>query len=88
MIERLKEHCIGTRGLARVAYYVVNEQDRERTDTDVVVWHTFGVTHIVRPEEWPVMPVESTSFWLIPAGFFDGNPALDVPPGPCHTVSP
>ncbi len=58
--------------------------DRSIVDTDVVVWHTFGVTHIVRPEEWPVMPVESTGFWLVPTGFFDGNPSLDVPPGHCH----
>ncbi len=54
--------------------------DRSLVETDLVVWHTFGVTHIVRPEEWPVMPVERTGFALIPAGFFDGNPALDLPP--------
>jgi primary-amine oxidase len=54
--------------------------DRSLVQTDLVVWHTFGVTHIVRPEEWPVMPVERTGFALIPAGFFDGNPALDLPP--------
>ncbi len=52
-------------------------------DTDVVVWHTFGVTHIPRPEDWPVMPVEYTGFSLIPFGFFDRNPTLDVPP-PTH----
>ena len=34
-----------------------------------------------RPEDWPVMPVDRVSFWLKPAGFFDRNPALDVPPG-------
>ncbi|MCU1457065.1 MAG: primary-amine oxidase [Actinomycetia bacterium] len=48
--------------------------------TDVVVWHTFGVTHIPRPEDWPVMPVEYTGFQLVPVGFFDRNPALDVSP--------
>jgi len=26
------------------------------------------------------MPVERTGFWLIPVGFFDRNPALDIPP--------
>jgi len=31
--------------------------DRSLVDTDLVLWHTFGVTHIVRPEQWPVMPV-------------------------------
>ncbi|HUV11728.1 MAG TPA: tyramine oxidase, partial [Acidimicrobiia bacterium] len=62
--------------------------DRSVTDTDVVLWYTFGVTHFVRPEDWPVMPVEYTGFLLSPMGFFDRNPALDVPPtsgeGSCH----
>jgi primary-amine oxidase len=64
------------------------EADRSLTDTDVVLWYTFGVTHFVRPEDWPVMPVEYTGFLLAPFGFFDRNPALDVPPASssasCH----
>ena len=56
-------------------------QDRSVVDTDIVVWHSFGVTHIPRPEDWPVMPVEYSGFSLIPFGFFDRNPALDVPTG-------
>jgi Copper amine oxidase, enzyme domain len=42
----------------------------------------------IRPEDWPVMPVDTVSFWLEPGGFFGRNPALDVPPtanGHCHT---
>ena len=54
--------------------------DRSLVDTDIVAWHTFGVTHIPRPEDWPVMPVEYCGFHLIPTGFFDANPALDIPP--------
>ena len=27
--------------------------DRSLVDEDVVVWHTFGSTHIPRPEDWP-----------------------------------
>jgi primary-amine oxidase len=46
---------------------------------DVVVWYTLGVTHIPRPEEWPVMPVTHVGFKMIPGGFFARNPALDVP---------
>ena len=57
-------------------------QDRSLVDTDIVLWHSFGVTHIPRPEDWPVMPVEYTGFSLIPVGFFDRNPALDVPATP------
>jgi len=61
-------------------------QDRPVVDRDIVVWHTFGVTHVPRPEDWPVMPVEYTGFMLVPHGFFERNPALDVPPPPaCHT---
>ena len=61
--------------------------DRALENTDVVLWHTFGVTHIARPEDWPVMPVEYTGFSLKPDGFFDRNPALDVPPSPDHCSS-
>jgi len=64
------------------------EADRSVADTDIVLWYTFGVTHFVRPEDWPVMPVEYTGFLLSPVGFFDRNPSLDVPPtssaGSCH----
>jgi primary-amine oxidase len=60
--------------------------DRSIEDTDVVLWYVFGIHHITRPEDWPVMPVDTVSFWLKPFGFFARNPALDVPPtdGACH----
>ena len=56
-------------------------QNRSIENTDVVLWYVFGIHHITRPEDWPVMPVDKVSFWLKPFGFFDRNPALDVPPG-------
>ena len=64
--------------------------DRPLDGEDVVVWYTFGTHHIVRPEDWPVMPVGHIGFMLKPSGFFDGNPALDTPPsaaggGHCHS---
>jgi len=62
--------------------------DRPIENTDVVLWYVFGIHHITRPEDWPVMPVDVVSFWLKPFGFFDRNPALDVvgsPPDACHT---
>ena len=51
---------------------------------DVVVWYTLGVTHIPRPEEWPVMPV---THWvqMIPGGFFSRNPGAGRP-GSCIAV--
>ncbi|TMR94909.1 primary-amine oxidase [Nonomuraea basaltis] len=45
----------------------------------LVVWHTFGLTHAPRLEDWPIMPVDYTGFKLKPVGFFDRNPTLDVP---------
>jgi len=61
-------------------------QDRSIVDRDIVVWYTFGLTHVPRPEDWPVMPVEYTGFLLVPVGFFERNPALDVPPPTaCHS---
>jgi primary-amine oxidase len=44
-----------------------------------VIWYTLGVTHIPRPEEWPIMTVHPAGFRLVPDGFFDHNPAADVP---------
>jgi primary-amine oxidase len=59
--------------------------DRPLEGTDVVVWYTFGAHHVARPEDWPVMPVQYVGFHLQPTGFFDGNPALDVPAADtCH----
>ncbi|MBV9366002.1 MAG: primary-amine oxidase [Solirubrobacterales bacterium] len=55
-------------------------QNRSIENADVVLWYVFGIHHIPRPEDWPVMPVDTVSFWLKPVGFFDRNPALDVPP--------
>jgi primary-amine oxidase len=55
-------------------------QNRPIENTDVVLWYVFGIHHITRPEDWPIMPVDTISFWLKPFGFFDRNPALDVPP--------
>ena len=33
----------------------------------------------MRPEDFPVMPVESAGFTLKPVGFFRGNPGIDIP---------
>ncbi|MEV4735231.1 MULTISPECIES: primary-amine oxidase [unclassified Microbacterium] len=55
------------------------QDDRGLDGEDIVLWHTFGLTHIPRPEDWPVMPVDHTGFTLSPYGFLDANPALDVP---------
>jgi len=58
--------------------------DRDIDGADIVVWHTFGPTHVPRLEDWPVMPVARCGFTLKPTGFFDRNPTLDVPPPSPH----
>ncbi len=54
-------------------------RDRPLVDSDLVVWYTFGHTHVPRTEEWPVMPAHKIGFMLKPDGFFEQNPALGIP---------
>ena len=61
--------------------------NRSIDETDVVLWYTLGSLHPVRLEDWPVMPVQYAGFMLQPFGFFDANPALDVPPMHGHGVN-
>jgi primary-amine oxidase len=62
-----------------IAHWI--KQNRNIQDEDVVIWWTFGITHIVRLEDFPVMPVGPLhAFRLQPHGFFNENPVLDVPP--------
>jgi len=64
--------------------------DRDIDGEDIVLWHTFGLTHFPRVEDWPIMPVDTVGFKLRPDGFFDRSPVLDVPAsapvagGHCH----
>ena len=55
----------------------------ERKDSlaggDPVLWVQFGINHIPRIEDFPVMPVETLRVMLRPVNFFDRNPAIDVP---------
>jgi primary-amine oxidase len=61
--------------------------NRSLDNTDLVVWYNFGVHHIPRPEDWPIMPSIKAGFILRANGFFDENPALCVPPTPCQIQS-
>ena len=54
-------------------------QERNLDETDLVLWYTIGFQHLVRGEDWPVMPTLWHSFELRPFDFFDRNPALDLP---------
>jgi primary-amine oxidase len=63
--------------------HVWQQADRSLDPAELVVWATVGTHHLPRPEDWPVMPVARARLRLEPDGFFDRNPALDVPP-PAH----
>lgn len=66
-----------SKGGDSLEHYV--KADRPIENEDIVVWYTMGHHHITRPEDWPVMPTAYQSFQLKPVGFFDRNPALDLP---------
>lgn len=52
---------------------------KDTVDEDILVYVTMGTTHIPRPEDWPVMPVEHLSVTFKPNSFFKVNPSMDVP---------
>lgn len=61
------------------------QAQRSIDGAELVLWPVVGVHHIVRPEDWPIMPVERAYVRIDPDGFFDRSPALDVPPPKaCH----
>lgn len=57
---------------------MVARKEKVRNE-DVVLWHSFGLTHATRIEDWPVMSQERIVVGLHPTGFFSENPAIDVP---------
>ncbi|CAA0826695.1 Copper amine oxidase family protein [Striga hermonthica] len=59
------------------------KKNRSLEESDIVLWYVFGITHVPRLEDWPVMPVEHIGFVLQPHGFFNCSPAVDVPPSTC-----
>lgn len=61
------------------------QANRSLENTRLVLWYSFGCNHFPRTEDWPVMPVSYIGFMLKPLGFFECNPALDVPPPPPKT---
>ncbi len=65
-------------GSGGVADFV--RQDRNLVNADLVLWHVFGLHHQPRTEDFPVQPCITTGFKLMPVGFFDQNPAIDVAP--------
>ena len=50
--------------------------DRSIENTDIVAWYTMGMHHVVRAEDWPVMPILWHDVVLRPFDFFNENPAM------------
>jgi primary-amine oxidase len=73
-----------SRDVGGISDWIADDEPLE--NTDIVLWYLFGIHHITRPEEWPIMPADAVAFWLKPFGFFDRNPTLDVAPSEaaCH----
>jgi primary-amine oxidase len=67
-----------SRGGTGVASWAARNDDI--LDKDLVVYVQFGINHVPRIEDWPVMPCEVLRVGFKPVNFFTGNPALDVPP--------
>jgi primary-amine oxidase len=64
-------------------------KNRPIGNNDIVVWYVAGITHIVRPEEWPVMPCHHMGFSLMPFGFFSENPTMgQANPDFLKTITP
>lgn len=55
-------------------------------NTDILMFHTFGITHFPAPEDFPVMPTEIFDLMLRPRHFFTENPVLDVKPSYARTT--
>ena len=54
------------------------KKNRSIKNKDLICWHVFGLHHLPRLEDYPVQPVVKTGFKLMPSGFFDKNPAIDL----------
>lgn len=65
----------------------VGDGSQSIENTDIVLWHTFGITHFPAPEDFPIMPVEPITLLLKPRHFFANNPVMDVPPNFASTPS-
>ncbi len=65
-------------GGAGLPAYVADDAPVE--NSDLVVWYSFGAHHVVRSEDWPVMPASYIGFMLKPTSFFARNPSITLAP--------
>ncbi|KAL5350987.1 hypothetical protein ACLOAV_004560 [Pseudogymnoascus australis] len=55
-------------------------RDEPIENRDIVCYLQFGITHIPRTEDFPIMPAEKVSIMIRASNFFLKNPAIWVPP--------
>jgi len=60
-------------------------QDRDLDNKDIVLWYNIGATHVVRLEDWPIMPVANASVTFAPSGFFNYSPTVQTTNAHCST---
>ena len=75
---RLRARCDRRDGI-RSYFLIVLDFVKFAKDNGIAVGPGRG-THIPRPEDYPVMPASYIGFMLKPSGFFEMNPANDLPP--------
>ncbi|GME66697.1 unnamed protein product [[Candida] boidinii] len=56
-------------------------------DTDILVFHTFGISHFPAPEDFPLMPAEPISLLMRPRHFFTENAGMDIVPSHAMTTT-
>jgi primary-amine oxidase len=68
-----------SRGGTGIKSFIASTANENARNEDIVIWHSFSLTHMPRIEDFPVMPCEIIRVGLKPSNFFSANPALDVP---------